>query len=336
LLTKINIIFRMVDIWNFIGLLCFLILIYFGKKYFDGGSCPITADLDSSVVLITGGNVGIGFETAKSLASMRATVIIANNEDEHSMKAIQQLKMQTNNDRIYFMHINLASLESISRFAQEFQTRFQKLDILINNAGIICSQRRFSTDGFELTFAINYVGHAYLSLKLIELLKASKPSRIISLSSVVHKSSQISWDDLTLEKSYGSLKAYGQTKLALLLFGRELNKRLESQGIKVVSVHPGVCRTNIIADIKKEIWKQIIFNIFWPFWYYTTKSSLQGAQTTLYCSVIDHKKLRGGHYYVDCKESKDSDQNTLLKEQKRLWDETISLINSKGFKTPHI
>jgi len=307
-----------------------------GKKYFDGGSCILTGDLDNKVVLITGGNVGIGFETAKSLASMRATVVIANNEEESSMSAIQQLKMQTNNDKIYFMHINLASLESISHFAQNFQAKFQKLDILINNAGVICSQRKFSADGIELTFAINYISHVYLSLKLIELLKTSKPSRVIVLSSVVHKRSQIAWDDLMLQKSYGSLKAYGQSKLALFLFSRELNKRVESQGIKVVSVHPGVCRTNIIADIKRGILKQIIFNLFWPFWYYTTKSSLQGAQTTIYCSIIDHQKLRGGHYYVDCKEDRDSEQSTLMKEQKRLWDETLSLINSKGFKTPHL
>jgi len=326
----------MIDIWTFLGLLCFLFLLYFGKKYFDGGYCLITADLSDSTVLITGGNVGLGFETAKNLALMRATVIIANNEKENSLEAIQSLKVQTTNDNIHFMDLNLASLKSISSFAEEFQKKFQKLDILINNAGVICSPRKLSEDGFEYTFAVNYIGHFYLSLKLIELLKASKPSRIIILSSVLHKKSQIVWQDIMLQNSYGSLKAYAQSKLALFLFTRELNRRVENQGVKVVSLHPGVCRTEIIADIKKGFWKMACFLLIQPFWFYTTKSTLQGAQTTIHCSIIDHQKLKGGQYYVDCEEFKDPKANRYLNDQKRLWDETLSLINSKGFKLPHL
>jgi len=326
----------MFDQLTFLGLFCFLLLLYFGKKYFDGASCLITADLSNSTILITGGNVGLGFETTKNLALMRATVIIANNEKENSLKAIQSLKMQTSNDNIHFMDLNLASLKSISSFAEEFQKKFKKLDVLINNAGVICSNRKLSEDGFEYTFAVNYIGHFYLSLKLIELLKSSKPSRIVILSSMMHKRSQIAWDDVMLQKSYGSLKAYAQSKLALFLFSRELNRRIESQGVKVVSVHPGVCRTEIIADIKKGFWKTACFLLIQPFWYYTTKSAFQGVQTTTLCSIIDHQKLKGGHYYVDCEETKDSKENRYLNDQKRLWDETLSLVNSKGFKLSHL
>ncbi len=313
-----------VGIVGFTGLLL-------NRKYFAGGVCRITKDLTDQVAIVTGSNTGIGKETARVLASMGASVVLACRDETKTKVVVEELKKDTKNERIEFIKLDLTDLQSVKNFAEEFKRKYQKLNILVNNAGVMAvPDRRTTKDGFELQFGTNHLGHFYLTTLLIDLIKKGAPSRIINLSSLAHYSGKMNWEDLNAEKGYGMQSAYSQSKLANVLFSKELQRRYGDLNIKAVSVHPGVVTTELTRYMNEKWYIKGVMKIIGePFMKIFGKSPLEGAQTSLYCALEDFDKLQGGAYYTDCKVKGESREARNEENAKKLWEASEKLIASK-------
>src|SRR2546427_6459967 len=183
--------------------------------------------MKDKIVMITGANSGIGKAASLALANMGATVVMAARNKERGEAARVEIIRESGNSSVDLLIADLSSLESVRQLAIEFQKKYSKLHVLINNAGLFNQRRNVTTDGYENTFATNYLASFLLTNLQLPILKASAPSRIINVSSVGHYNGHINFDDLNLEKEYGGGKGYGQTKLAPVLFTHELAKKLQ-------------------------------------------------------------------------------------------------------------
>jgi len=287
--------------------------------------CQVKKDLRGQIVVITGSSAGIGKETARILAYMGATIIFACRDKNKTLPIIEEIQKETKNNSLEFMRLDLGDLQSIKEFAQEFSAKYQKLNILINNAGVNSLERRVTKDGFEMQFGTNHLGHFYLTTLLLDIIKKSGPSRVINVSSRFHAREKMKWDDLMYEKGYSGLGVYGQSKLANVLFTRELQRRVDSSEVKVFSLHPGVIKTEIARDYEEKWYFRMILPIYSLF----QKTPLEGAQTSLYCALEDFEKLEAGGYYVDCKLEKEAAHAKNEEDMKRLWDISEKLIAEK-------
>lgn len=208
-------------------------LVWLLRRYFGGGVCHNNVSLRGKTALITGGNTGIGKATALALAQKGARVILACRSLARGDKAASEIRSQVENAEIAVYFLDLSSLKSVRTFVQNFIKTENGLHILINNAGMYGCPHWKTEDGYEMQFAVNHLGHFLLTNLLMDTLAQSAPSRIIVVSSSLHKYSQIEFDDLNGDKNYEPKKAYKQSKLANLLFAHELNKHLPS----------GICNT---------------------------------------------------------------------------------------------
>ncbi|MHB1445321.1 MAG: SDR family oxidoreductase [Acidimicrobiales bacterium] len=205
----------------------------------------MTVDMHDKVVLVTGATGGIGKESARALAQAGATVILSGRNAGRLAAAVADVRSATAGaGSVEGLTMDLASLQSVRAGATELLERWDRLDVLINNAGVILSGRQLSPEGYELTFATNHLGHFLLTNLLLDRLKASAPSRVVNVSSTAHRGARsMGFDDLQSEKSYSAMGAYNRSKLANILFTRELARRLEGTGVSAFAVHPGVVRT---------------------------------------------------------------------------------------------
>lgn len=204
-------------------------------------------DQTGRFVIITGGNGGTGFETAKVLAVKNAEVLIAARDVKKGERAVQDIRRLKPGAQVRFERLDLSSQADVARFAEAWLTEGRRIDVLVNNAGIMAlPKRQTSVDGHELQLATNFLGHFALTARLLPLLKGG---RTVQLSSIKHRSGRIHLDDLNLERGYGDWKAYDQSKLAMLMFALELDRRSWANGWGVTSVaaHPGYARTGLIG-----------------------------------------------------------------------------------------
>ncbi|XP_046860995.1 retinol dehydrogenase 13-like [Xenia sp. Carnegie-2017] len=292
------------------------------RKYIAGGVCTSKATMKGKTVIITGANAGIGKSTAIDLASRGARIIMACRSLERGQAALNDIVKQTGNNDIILKHLDLSSFKSVRKFAEEIYSSEEKIDVLINNAGTVSTvERKLSEDGLELTMAVNHFGHFLLTNLLLDLLRRSAPSRIVVVSSSYHYSfittrSLIKLDDLQFEKSYTNLEAYGQSKLANILFTRELAKRLKGTGVIANSLHPGVFSTEIGRDAFPQN-----FNKFVKFISHVVMKTLEeGAQTTIHLAVSEDVENVTGKYFVDCEETKPAHTAEDDDGAKRLWE----------------
>ncbi|XP_026093379.1 retinol dehydrogenase 12 [Carassius auratus] len=263
-------------------------------RNFFCGQWSSSVRLDDKTVIITGANTGIGKETVRDLAKRGARVIMACRDLEKAEEARKELMEDSGNQNIVANRLDLSDTKSIREFAELINKEEKQVNILINNAGIMMCPYSKTADGFEMQFGVNHLGHFLLTYLLLDLLKKSAPSRIINVASVAHTWGSIHLDDINSEKGYSPRRAYGQSKLANILCTRSLAKRLQGSGVTVYSLHPGVVQSELFRNLSKPV--QIAVKVFSPF----TKTTIQGAQTTIYCAVEPKLDNESGGYYSDC------------------------------------
>jgi len=250
-------------------------------------------DLSGKTAIVTGANTGIGYETAKALYEKGANVIIASRDKNKIEAAIEQIKSSSKgNGTLEVGILNLANLAQIKSFADEFKSSHSKLDILINNAGVMIPPASKTDDGFELQFGVNFLGHFALTGHLFPLLKASPNARVVTLTSgAATLTDGIDFENLKLEKSYNEWQAYAVSKLADILFTYELDRKIKAVDLKIVSAasHPGVTRT----DLQRHIPGEQLEGMFAEF--DEVMQPWQGALPSLFAAT--DASVKGGEFY---------------------------------------
>ena len=287
----------------------------------------MTSHMQGKTVLITGGNSGIGFETALALATAGATVAFTSRDPHRGEHAADEIRRRTA-VQPHLMPLDLASFASIRAFAADFLERFDSLHVLINNAGLVLSERTETEEGFETTFGVNHLGHFLLTDLLLERIKASAPARIVNVASRAHRfaRSGLDFDDLQLTSRYGGMKAYARSKLANIYFTRELARRLQGTGVIVNALHPGSPATGFgrDGDIKGPFdW---LYSLARPF----LRSPQKGAQTSIYLASAPEVEGVTGNYFAD---SKETEPTSIARDDEaacRLWDASEALVSQAG------
>ncbi|TRY86390.1 hypothetical protein DNTS_012154, partial [Danionella cerebrum] len=258
------------------------------RKWIAGGVCKSRARLDGKTVVVTGANTGIGRETAKEMARRGARVVMACQDLTRAENAAEYIRRSTGNGNVVIRHLNLASLYSVREFAKEFRATEERLDILINNAGVMMCPKRTTEDGFETQLAVNHLGHFLLTNLLLGMLKRSSTSRVVNVSSVAHVGGNIDFDDLFFDKRpYSSLGSYKQSKLANVLFSREFARRMK--GVSSYCLHPGVIRTDLNRHVMT--WFPLLKTMLSLPSFLLMKTPWQGAQTSIYLIVLKKSQL---------------------------------------------
>lgn len=279
--------------------------------------------MDGKTVLITGGNSGIGKETAVGLAKLGAEVVFTSRDTTRGDAAAADIKQRAGRD-VAWMPLDLASLESVRSFADEFLGRYPHLDVLINNAGLMQQHRTETKDGFETSFGVNHLGHVLLTSLLLDRLKAAAPSRIVVVASEAHRQARsgLDFSDLQAERRYGGFDAYGKSKLANILYARELARRLEGTGVTVNSLHPGTIATGFGQDGDTSGLFAFAFSLARPFF----KKADKGAETSIYLASSPDMDGVTGTYFSDCREKAPSPAGQDGEAARRLWEVSESLV----------
>jgi len=285
---------------------------------------PSTVQLEGKVCVITGGNTGLGYISAKDIASRKAHVIIACRSKEKGDQAVSRIKQEIvsadpsrNPDdvKLEFMELDLASFKSIREFSENFIARKLPLHILMNNAGIMNTPYGKTLDGFESQTGVNHLGHFLLTNLLLGVLKESAPSRIINVSSSAHKmASTVEEADFNAVYSSYGWTAYGKSKLMNILFTYELARRLEGTGVVVNAIHPGFVATELGRHTTGGSWFQ-----------YIARTPETGAMTQIYMAVAPEAEKITGKYFADCKDTASTAVSYSKDVQKMLWDVSCKL-----------
>lgn len=247
------------------------------------------------LAIVTGGTEGVGFQDVLALAAAGWSVIMTGRDPQKGSASIAQIHSIHKHAKVTFEKLDLASLSSISNFAGRMQEKGNAIDLLINNAGVMTPPKRIeTTDGFELQFGTNYIGHFALTARLLPLLRKAKDARVVTVSSVANRQGKINFDDLQSILSYSPMVAYAQSKLADLVFALELQRQSDSNnwGIKSMCAHPGVSRTNLLITGAGRWSVPGIVRTLLPFLF---QSPAQGALPTLFAATSPDAK--GGCYY---------------------------------------
>eukprot|EP00742_Colponemidia_sp_Colp-10_P003301 GILJ01003514.1.p1 GENE.GILJ01003514.1~~GILJ01003514.1.p1 ORF type:complete len:330 (-),score=48.19 GILJ01003514.1:204-1193(-) len=283
----------------------------------------LNKQLVGRVVIVTGGNSGVGKEAARVFKACGAHVIVACRKSLKTEVAVRQLQEDSKLGQVTWLELDLGSLASIRQFSEQFLQLNLPLDYLVLNAGLVMPQFSTTVDGFETTVGVNHLGHFYLTSLLQKKLIESAPSRVVVVASQSHKRPGcLDFNNLLLNRdNYNLLSAYASSKLMNVLFARELNKRLSNAGVTAYSLHPG---TMILTDMgRSALWLRLLYVLLSPF----TKSVEQGAATTVYCALADG--LQGGEYYNDCAYERATGQGTDDEVADRLWQWSEKVIQER-------
>jgi NAD(P)-dependent dehydrogenase (short-subunit alcohol dehydrogenase family) len=263
-----------------------------GKKW----SADDLPDLSGKTIVVTGGNSGIGYEAAIQFARRQARVVLACRNMDKASAASERITALAPGASVEAMALDLSSLASVRGFADAFKARNRMLHVLCNNAGVMAIPYSRTADGFEMQFGTNHLGHFALTGLLLDRLLAADGARVVNVSSGAHRMGQIHFDDLKLEHGYGKWRAYGQSKLANLLFTYELQRRIEAAGAKLISVacHPGYAATNLQAMGPRMSGSAVMETMMGLANRLFAQSAAMGALPTLYAAAAPD--LRGGEY----------------------------------------
>jgi len=277
-------------------------------------------DLSGKRVIITGATHGIGFEAAKELAAKGADVVMAVRNVDKGEKAAENIRSTYPSASVTVMNLNLADLGSVKEFASEYAARFDRIDVLINNAGVMMPPYKRTRDGFELQFGTNHLGHFALTASLLPLIMSTPLSRVVTVSSIAARKGRINFKNLDGSHGYNPMTFYRQSKLANLLFSKELQHRLERAGSSGISIlcHPGITATNILSrGSGKETFgplKNLMRVVVQP--------AERGALPTLYAAT--HPDLRGGECIGPDNRNNTRGYPVLTDDANRLFDPDLS------------
>jgi NAD(P)-dependent dehydrogenase (short-subunit alcohol dehydrogenase family) len=289
-------------------------------------------DMDRRVALVTGANSGIGRETALALAAGGATTVLACRRPDRAERAAEEIRERSGGGDVHVVALDLGDLKTVAACADEVQSRWPRLDVLVNNAGGIWSTRQLTADGFEQTFGVNHLGHFLLTRSLLGRLRSSAPSRIVNVTSFGHHFALFGmrFDDLQSERAYVSLEAYSRSKLANLLFTRELARRLQGTGVTANAAHPGPVRTGFGMDGDLRGVQGLGNRVIRPF----EISPEAGARTSVHLATAPELADRSGGYYARCKPAHMSRQARSDIAAERLWQVSEELLAGAGFAVP--
>ncbi len=290
------------------------------KKYWD------EVDMSGKVVIVTGGNSGMGKETVIALADMGATVILGARNAERGNAALEEIQNYHPKGKVILQLADLSVMSEVHKFASEFKQNFHKLDVLVNNAGGIWSKRILTSEGNEFTMAINHLAPFLLTHLLLDELKAAKPSRVINISSTGHRFGTIDFENMMGEKEYSATSAYGRAKLALIMQTYEMAKRMKAKnisGIDVFAVHPGGVRTNF--GNQNVMWR-ILMGIAAPF----LASASKGARTHVYLASSPTVVGKTGMYWVNKKARKSTGTSYNEENWAKVWEWSAKLTGVKN------
>lgn len=285
--------------------------------------------MQGKVVVITGANTGIGFETAVGVAAQGATTVLACRNQAKAQTAAREVVQRTWNDDVHTVSLDLADLASVRKAADEVLTRWDRLDVLVNNAGGTWSARQETAQGIEYTLGVNHVGHFALTLRLLDRLRAGEPSRVVNVTSVGHHfaSKGMRFDDLQSERGYDAMEAYCRAKLANVLFTRELARRTPPSEVTANAAHPGWVRSRFGMDGDLSGVMGFGIRAVRPL----QISPRRGSRTSVYLATSPEVAAKTGTYWVRSKahhmgrRARDDDAAV------RLWGESEQLLASAGF-----
>jgi NAD(P)-dependent dehydrogenase (short-subunit alcohol dehydrogenase family) len=270
-------------------------------------------------VLISGGNSGIGKATTSRLTAMGYQVVFLARSKTKAEAVKNEIISSSGSKNIDYILVDLTSKKEVRECVATFKQKYEKLDVLINNAGVCLPEKRITVDGMEESFEINHLSHFILSNLLLDLLKKSDDPRIINVSSAAHSSGRFDPDNLQSEKSFSYFSTYSDTKLLNILFTFELAERLKDTRIKVNALHPGVVSTNFGHELKG----------LWPIMLSLGKLFLlspeKGAETSVYLATSDEVKNITGKYFVKCKPVETKNAYITVENRKILWEKSLQL-----------
>ena len=284
------------------------------------------------VVVVTGANIGIGHETAVGVAALEATTILACRNRAKAEAAAKEVVRRTWNDDVHVVDLDLADLASVGKAADEILERWDRLDVLVNNAGGTWSDRLVTAQGFEYTFGVNHLGHFSLTNQLLGRLRASAPARVVCVTSVGHHFTRdgMHFEDLQSERRYDGMEAYCRSKLANVLFVRELARRLDGTGVTANASHPGWVRSSFGMDGDTTGVMGWGLHVIRPL----QISPRRGARTSVYLATSPDVAGRTGMYWVRSKPGHVARRAKDDAAAARLWDESEKLLASAGFPAP--
>ncbi len=274
------------------------------------GTTP-NQSMAGKVCMVTGANSGIGKITALELAKQGATVTMVCRSRDRGEAASREITEMIGSASLELMVADLSSQAAIRRLAEEFQSKHDRLDVLVNNAGVFVRRRSMTQDGIETTFAVNHLAYFLLTNLLLDAIKRSASARIVNVSSRAHTSATINFDDLQGEREYGSWSAYCQSKLANIEFTYELARRVESSGVTVNCLHPGVVATGLFRNLPKIL--HLPLRIF-------LSTPEKGAETSVYLAASPEVEGVTGKYFANKRAVASSPESQNAENARRLWE----------------
>lgn len=284
--------------------------------------------MKNKTVMITGATAGIGKQTALKIAGMGADVVIVGRDEAKARAVVSAVQEETGNDSVSYLLADLSSIKSTEALAQEYRRRFNRLDVLVNNAGAIFMSRGETVDGIENTFALNHlVGYFYLTNLLLDLIVASAPARIVNVSSGAHAFARMNFDDLQGKQKYSGFRAYGQSKLANVMFTYELARRLEGTNVTVNALHPGFVASNFGQTNNEQ---NSLARLGLRMTQFMAISEEQGAETSVYLATSPEVEGMTGLYFDKQKPKRTSKASYNSADQARLWQISEQMLNLKS------
>ncbi len=281
--------------------------------------------MKDSVILITGGTNGIGKQAAFDLARMGGTIVITARDVAKGERVVGEIQTATGNDKIGLITGDLSRMADVVAMANAFKARHARLDVLLNNAGAVFDSQIKTADGYEQTFALNHLSYFLLARELMDVLKASAPARIINVASGAHSGAKLNFDDLMNAQRYSGMRAYGQSKLANIMFSYALARRLEGSGVTVNALHPGFVNTGFghnggaLMRIVVGLMQRVM-----------ALKPEQGAETMVYLASSSAAAGKSGLYWEKSKPIASNAASMVVEDQEKLWTASEQLIKQCG------